>query len=553
VPAAALALGLTAYAACEDTSSDGQGTGETGSETGSHATGSTGSQTGSSQSNGSSAGTAGSTSGTGTGSTTESPDVLCDTLDISLVIDPGAPVLHEAGREAMVTFLDEMVTGSGAEVRVVTNVGTEQMLVTQCLLGLDPDVADGPILVWGRNFEVNPEAADGLGCILDRVASYEGTEDEGDWMFSGLLFPILYDVEQWPTEGSVSLAMLMARADDNLGGMYSRPGMASEAFIRLAGGGDRRYVASFTMGIDADELETFTLSLGDTSLHADFGNQSFEDALSAWTAKALQACDDHDYNPSPGQPAGCEYLDILFVVDGSASMNDEQAARRGTSGEDPVFKEFTDALLLELDTLIDFHVGVISSQTDDTAMHTHTDYPLVPASPDTDCVLPSGERWIVGPSPTLEEDFACIAATRADTVETTVYNAGEALHDPANTGFLREDSVLFVVMLTDEDTWDDDLATRVEIRSRILDAVGGDLGRIVVLGIAGDQGVFEEPKTVCYGPYGGAAPGRRISSIVYAFRNQGIMQDICAENLAAAFAAALDDVVTTCEQFEPEG
>jgi hypothetical protein len=408
--------------------------------------------------------------------------------------------------------------------------------------------------VWGRDFAVNADAADGLACILDHVASYQGTEDEGDWMFSGMLFPILYDVEGWPTEGSVSLAMLLARADDDLENMYSRPGMASEAFIRLAGDGDRRYVASFAMGVDADELETFTLSLGDTSHYADFGTQTLEDALSAWTPSALQACDDHDHNPTPGQPAGCEYIDILFVVDGSDSMTDEQNALRGTNGEEPVFREFTDALITELDTLIDFHVGVVSSQPDDTAMHTHADFPEIPAGPATDCALPSGERWIVGPSPTLEEDFACIAATSsADTVETTVYNAAEALHDPANTGFLRDDSVLVIVMLTDEDTWDHDIATRIEIRNRILDAVGGDLGRIVVLGIAGDQGVFEDPKSICYGPYGGAAPGRRISSIVYSFRDQGIMQDICAEDLAAAFAAALGNVVETCEQFEPEG
>jgi hypothetical protein len=71
--------------------------------------------------------------------------------------------------------------------------------------------------------------------------------------------------------------------------------------------------------------------------------------------------------------------------------------------------------------------------------------------------------------------------------------------------------------------------------------------------LAGDQGVFEQPKTTCSGPYGTASPGRRLSSIVFAMREQGIMQDICGGGLAEAFGQALDDLVSTCNNFHPEG
>jgi hypothetical protein len=53
--------------------------------------------------------------------------------------------------------------------------------------------------------------------------------------------------------------------------------------------------------------------------------------------------------------------------------------------------------------------------------------------------------------------------------------------------------------------------------------------------------------------YGEAVPGRRITSIVMSFRGQGVVHDLCTGTLGDAFAAVLDDVVRTCEEFEPEG
>jgi hypothetical protein len=242
---------------------------------------------------------------------------------------------------------------------------------------------------------------------------------------------------------------------------------------------------------------------------------------------------------------------VLFAVDGSGSMGGEQDALRGENGEMPVFAEFTEALLAELTDIEDFHVGVVSSELDDFALHTHREQPMVPAGPDTDCGLSPDQPWLVGPSPTLTADFACIAATRSGVDEYTYYNAAEALHDPANAGFLRDDSLLLVVLLTDEDTSDFVLATMVAIRQRILDAIGGDLNRLVVLAIAGGQGVFEMPETTCEGTYGSAAPGRRIISITRSFRERGLFQNICKGDLASTFTAILGDVVSACQAFEP--
>ena len=45
----------------------------------------------------------------------------------------------------------------------------------------------------------------------------------------------------------------------------------------------------------------------------------------------------------PLPSSGCKRVDILFVIDGSESMAEEQAALSGDGGMTPVFAEFTDA------------------------------------------------------------------------------------------------------------------------------------------------------------------------------------------------------------------
>ena len=87
----------------------------------------------------------------------------------------------------------------------------------------------------------------------------------------------------------------------------------------------------------------------------------------------------------------------------------------------------------------------------------------------------------------------------------------------------------------------------------MLEAVGGRLDRLLVLSFNGDQGVFEMPKTTCEGPYGKAVPGRRLTSIVYSYRQQGIVRDLCAGTLGESFESVLDEVVRTCEEYDPEG
>ena len=444
-----------------------------------------------------------------------------------------------------------MVETTGARVRLLANAGSEFTLKTDCLLPLG-NAADDPVLVYGEGGLVDPDAPAALDCLLTALDGYTSDFDQGNFYFSGLLFPVL-ELAQWPAPGATGLALLLAYSDDAQNNLYAQPGIAAEAYLRLVGDGDRRRVAALTYGLGAGELEIFGLTLSPLSRHAERDDVDLIDALRAWTPLARQVCEDFDYQPpfQEDPPTGCKRIDLLFTVDGSGSMNDEQDALRGADGMPPVFAQFTDALLAQLTDVQDFHVGVVSPEDGVTLLGTHRDFPQTPESPATDCGLPPGQRWLVGPSPTLAEDFACIASTRSGTLERTAYNTAEALHDPANAGFLRDDSLLVVVILTDEDTHDGDLARMVDIRARLLDAVDGDLSRLVVLGIAATGGTFEAPKSVCAGPYGNAAPARRLGAIVGSLRERGIIQDICGGDLASSFTAVLDDVVSACKAYEP--
>jgi len=484
-------------------------------------------------------------------STTGAAPTFCAQLDISLVAHPNVDIYGPEPRAALAAFLADMVETTGARVRLLANPGSELLLTTDCLLPLGNAPGD-PVLVYGEGGVVDPEAPAALECLLTALDTYEGEFDNGSYMFSGLLFPVL-ELGSWPAPGATGLALLLTRSDDDQNNMYAQPGLAAEAYLRLVGEQDRRRVAALTYGDLAGKLEIFGLALSEHSRHYERKQTPLAQALADWTPIARKTCEDFDLEPPfDGEPPpGCKRIDVLFTIDGSGSMDEEQSALRGTNGMAPVFAEFTDALLAQLTEVEDFHVGVVSSQEEVTLLGTHTNFPAVPEGPETDCGLPPGQRWLVGPSPTLAADFACIAATRSGEDEVTAYNTAEALNDPANAGFLRDDSLVFVVMLTDEDTYDHNIARMVDIRARLLSAVGGDLNRLVVLGIAGGQGVFEAPQTICEGPYGKAVPARRIASIVASLRERGRMQNICEGDLAASFKAVLGDVVSACLAYTP--
>ena len=189
-------------------------------------------------------------------------------------------------------------------------------------------------------------------------------------------------------------------------------------------------------------------------------------ALSIALCSFLAACTDHDVTevaPSGGGETLDRYhqerdlqLDILFVIDDSASMEDEQSSIGARFGE------LTRALETLPGGLPSVHIGVVSS-TVGLLPFTAQSCPAladdgkfrVGAQVGASCrlrgrfiqdeKLPDGTR-VKNYDGTLAEVFACTArlGTAGCQFEQHLEAIKRALSEPANTGFLRDHATLAV-------------------------------------------------------------------------------------------------------------
>ena len=256
--------------------------------------------------------------------TTGEPATFCNQLDISLVAHPELAIYDPTHRAAFAAYFEQLVVTTGARVRLLANAGTELTLQTDCLLPLG-NAKDDPVLVYGEDGVVDPDAPAALDCLLTALDTYTSDFDQGNFYFSGLLFPVL-ELEQWPAPGASSLAMILAYSDDVQDNIYAQPGLAAEAYLRIVGEQDRRRVATLTYGDVAGKLEIFGLAVSEHSRHYERSKTTLPAALADWTPIARQVCEDFDYQPpfEPLPPPGCKRVDILFAIDNSRSMADKQ-------------------------------------------------------------------------------------------------------------------------------------------------------------------------------------------------------------------------------------
>lgn len=163
-------------------------------------------------------------------------------------------------------------------------------------------------------------------------------------------------------------------------------------------------------------------------------------------------------------------LDLLFVIDSSPSMLDKQRALAES------FPAMIDALARVDGGLPDLHIGVITSDLGTLAAASPTPAPAIGQIGDGGCAgegdggalrvggaaLPEPFLWdVAGPgggrvrnyAGELRDAFAQLASVGQGGCgfEQPLAALGRALVLPANAGFLRPDSNLAVVIITDED------------------------------------------------------------------------------------------------------
>ncbi|MCY0993482.1 hypothetical protein OV203_40465 [Nannocystis sp. ILAH1] len=346
--------------------------------------------------------------------------------------------------------------------------------------------------------------------------------------------------------------------------------------LTACAGGDDSDTGGFASGLtSATASATTTTSGGPSTQPPTDGSASAGEttgtAPTTTSGDDSSAADDSSTTTSPGPDlpdivAACTKVDVLLVVDASATMADALASLPAT------FAEIQATLALEVgEGIDDFHVAVINACPKPPHFHNY-------GAGDTDCQFPGGRNWLASDDPTIAQNFACVVqlpfqdealegkggdnggyASIPDTCsdaddedEQPAWTAAKAL-DPGvavNAGFSRADSVLLVVAITDEDeslVGPDDAA---EIHDAIV-AAKGDAERVVFLGIGGDEGG-------CDNAYGGGEvkDSEVLREVAGTFGARGMYRSMCkkrgADPIGDAFAEALTTVVdAACETFTP--
>ncbi|MFO7562104.1 MAG: hypothetical protein R6X02_05645 [Enhygromyxa sp.] len=296
-----------------------------------------------------------------------------------------------------------------------------------------------------------------------------------------------------------------------------------------------------------------------------------------------------------GEKGGCEKVDFLFVIDNSGSMSEEQMA---------LVTSFPGFISTISDTLMaqDYHlmvtdtdaasvgassislsngqvmcqphptccqgvcngIGGIQIQPPPTQCNGEPceNFPLpsgcdaeIGAGKDKDpqdnpCGIAGGLRYMLDSQPNLEETFSCAALVGAggDGLERPMDAMVAAIgtqSEPGgcNEGFLRDDAVLVVTVISDEDDLNQSEGDPASWKQFVVDAKGGNEEAVVVLALVLDGGVDG-------GLCSDDAPTLR--SFAESFTH-GQVGSVCAADYAPFFEQAVSVIDTACDEFEPVG
>jgi hypothetical protein len=280
--------------------------------------------------------------------------------------------------------------------------------------------------------------------------------------------------------------------------------------------------------------------------------------------------DDEDDCPLDNDPCddtgseACKHLDIVISVDPSGSMDEEMTAMGSEIFGGP--NGFANALLNISGGIEDYRVGVIDSCPTPATFNTTGEGPTEADGDDENCDFASGETWIEGTETTEPDlvvgEFECVG--RIDRVtnnmtrtagtcggdnddERPAQAAIAALDSTANPGFQRDDAVLVVVAITDEDEQPlDPVMSAAELYDGLVGRKG-NVKNMVFLGIGG---------TGCSagdGAYGGADDAQKLHNLTDLFiaQERGVWHDLCVGQLGDGLSEAIEVIETACDEFNP--
>lgn len=339
--------------------------------------------------------------------------------------------------------------------------------------------------------------------------------------------------------------------------------------------GDLSCVSEVCMDIDQASASASSQTDGSdaSSTSTSAGTQTGNDTL------VLDVGGDTDGGPT----SGCRFVDMLFVLDASGSMTDERDALAAVSA----FSQIIGSLEAINGGGISYRIGL----TDDNDNGFFVPGNWVQPNPWFD-KEEFDEQIIAGAFNGAVQNLAL--AGGADAGCEHVLSSGVDLLTSDTTGFVRDNALLVVVLLTDVDdhgAYDQaggfdcqelvdagfgefvpegcmqtpaDLMT---LRTQLLDLKGGDPESVAVIAIGGDPAT-DAGQNFCSQPGScGCAinplfnltdcevfHATRIEQFVTDLGDNGVFADLCSANVPQTVRMAIEDRVDQiCQDFEPQG
>ena len=260
----------------------------------------------------------------------------------------------------------------------------------------------------------------------------------------------------------------------------------------------------------------------------------------------------------------CDEIDILFVIDDSASMGQEQS---NLVANFPQFIDILESFLTEDGEPIDYRIGVITTGVTRSWM-VESAWPGLPPSTASqsgdDGALRAGcamtRPWIERGDPDVADTFSCVAQVgtfgpmREMPLAAIHLALTDRVSDGSNDGFLRDGALLGLVVITDEDDCSredegftvsagEDICSASEpiaTYPAVLDAITGARTQWALAVIAGPG------PGRCLSDLGGAEEATRLVDLADLAGANSVVSSICAGDLASALQDALARFDTTC-------
>jgi hypothetical protein len=267
----------------------------------------------------------------------------------------------------------------------------------------------------------------------------------------------------------------------------------------------------------------------------------------------------------------CQKVDILFVIDNSPSMREEQLTLVSN------FPTFISEMQAALSEVMDYHIGVIT--TDDYVDGSFPDDGrdtvnqgvagcqtlgglVVRTGPGGDCRPFAGGGNYITEQDDLSSKFSCIANVDEDgdsdekVFDGIVESFGPTLTAPGacNAGFFRPDALLILVILTDENDSSEKYSSGGlfgsldlnRYRDDVVAFKGGVPENVVVLAL-----IWDEFESNCSSDLS-ESTGSSIEDFARLFPRNSV-GNICDSSYAGFFSSAVPSIEGACEEFVPPG